>query len=53
MTLRILLSIASIYLTCVGLGLIFAPQRFGVGAPSPLTPLPSWLLICGFLAAPC
>ena len=35
MTLRILLSIASIYLACVGLGLIFAPQRFGVGAVAP------------------
>jgi hypothetical protein len=35
MPLRILLSIASIYLTCVGLGLIFAPQRFGVGAVPP------------------
>jgi hypothetical protein len=32
MTLRILLSIASIYLACVGLGLIFAPQCFGAGA---------------------
>ena len=32
MTLRILLSIASIYMALVGLGLIFAPQRFGVGA---------------------
>jgi hypothetical protein len=32
MKLRILLSIASIYLACVGLGLIFAPQRFGVGS---------------------
>ncbi|HEX6435892.1 MAG TPA: hypothetical protein VF182_02095 [Candidatus Binatia bacterium] len=27
-----LLSIASIYMACVGLGLIFAPQRFDVGA---------------------
>jgi hypothetical protein len=32
MKLRILLSIASIYLAIVGLGLIFAPQRFGVDA---------------------
>jgi hypothetical protein len=32
MKLRILLSIASIYLAFVGLGLIFAPQRFGVDA---------------------
>jgi len=32
MTLRILLSIASIYMAFVGLGLIFAPQRFGVDA---------------------
>ena len=32
MKLRILLSIASIYMAIVGLGLIFAPQRFGVGA---------------------
>ena len=32
MTLTILLSIASIYMAFVGLGLIFAPQRFGVGA---------------------
>ena len=30
--LRILLSIASIYMGVVGLGLIFAPHRFGVGA---------------------
>jgi hypothetical protein len=32
MKLRILLSIASMYMAFVGLGLIFAPQRFGVGA---------------------
>ena len=32
MTFRILLSIASIYMAFVGLGLIFAPERFGVGA---------------------
>jgi hypothetical protein len=32
MTLRILLSVASIYMALVGFGLIFAPQRFGVGA---------------------
>ena len=32
MKFRILLSIASIYLAFVGLGLIFAPQRFGVDA---------------------
>ena len=32
MTITILLSIASIYMAFVGLGLIFAPQRFGVGA---------------------
>jgi hypothetical protein len=32
MKLRILLSVASIYLAFVGLGLIFAPQRFGVDA---------------------
>jgi hypothetical protein len=32
MKLRILLSIASIYMAFVGLGLIFAPQRFGAGA---------------------
>ncbi len=32
MKLRFLLSVASIYLAFVGLGLIFAPQRFGVGA---------------------
>ena len=32
MTLRIPLSIAAIYMALVGLGLIFAPQRFGVGA---------------------
>ena len=32
MKLKILLSIASIYLAFVGLGLIFAPQRFGVDA---------------------
>ena len=32
MKLRILLSIAAIYMAFVGLGLIFAPQRFGVGA---------------------
>lgn len=50
MKLKFLLSVASIYLAFVGLGLIFAPQRFGVG-PSPPTPLPRWLLICGFLAA--
>jgi hypothetical protein len=31
MILRILLSIASMYMAFVGLGLIFAPQRFGVG----------------------
>jgi hypothetical protein len=30
--LRMLLSIASIYMALVGLGLIFAPQSFGVGA---------------------
>jgi hypothetical protein len=30
--LRILLSIAAIYMAVVGLGFIFAPQRFGVGA---------------------
>ena len=34
MKFRILLSIASIYLAFVGLGLIFAPQRFGVDAVS-------------------
>jgi hypothetical protein len=32
MKLRILLSTASIYMAFVGLGLIFAPHRFGVGA---------------------
>ena len=32
MELRILLSIAAIYLALVGLGLIFAPQAFGTGA---------------------
>ena len=32
MKLRVLLSIASIYLAFESLGLIFAPQRFGVGA---------------------
>ena len=32
MTLRIILSIASIYMVFVGLGLIFVPQRFGVDA---------------------
>ena len=32
MTLRILLRIAAIYMALVGFGLIFAPQRFGVGA---------------------
>ena len=32
MKLNFLLSVASIYLAFVGLGLIFAPQRFGVGA---------------------
>jgi hypothetical protein len=32
MTLRNLLSIASIYMALVGFGLIFAPHRFGVGA---------------------
>jgi hypothetical protein len=32
MELSILLSIAAIYTACVGLGLIFAPQAFGVGA---------------------
>lgn len=39
MTLRILLSIAAIYMALVGLGLIFAPDAFGTGAvpsdPSP------------------
>ena len=35
MRLRILLSIAAIYMALVALGLIFAPQRFGVGAVSP------------------
>ena len=35
MRLRILLSIAAIYMALVVLGLIFAPQRFGVGAVSP------------------
>ena len=35
MKLRILLSIAAIYMAFVGLGLIFAPQRFGVGALPP------------------
>ena len=35
MTLRILLSIVAIYMALVGLGLIFAPQRFGVGAVPP------------------
>jgi hypothetical protein len=32
MKLKILLSIAAIYMGLVGLGLIFAPQAFGVGA---------------------
>jgi hypothetical protein len=32
MKLSILLSIAAIYMALVGLGLIFAPQAFGVGA---------------------
>jgi hypothetical protein len=32
MKLRILLGIAAIYMAFVGLGLIFAPQRFGVDA---------------------
>ena len=32
MKLRILLSIAAIYMAVVGLGFIFAPQGFGVGA---------------------
>lgn len=32
MKLRILLSIAAIYMALVGLGLIFLPQTFGVGA---------------------
>jgi hypothetical protein len=32
MKLRILLSIAAIYMALVGLGLIFLPQAFGVGA---------------------
>ena len=32
MKLHILLSIAAIYMALVGLGLIFAPQAFGVGA---------------------
>jgi hypothetical protein len=36
MKLRILLSIASIYMAFVGLGLIFAPQRMAP-APSPPT----------------
>jgi hypothetical protein len=35
MKLGILLSIAAIYMAFVGLGLIFAPQRFGVGALPP------------------
>ena len=35
MTLRILLSIVAIYMALVGLGLIFAPQRFAVGAVPP------------------
>ena len=35
MRLRILLSIAAIYRALVALGLIFAPQRFGVGAVPP------------------
>ena len=35
MRLRILLSIAAIYMALVALGLIFAPQRFGVGAVPP------------------
>ena len=39
MKLNMLLSIAAIYMALVGLGLIFAPQAFGVGAvpadPSP------------------
>jgi len=32
MKLSVLLSIAAIYMALVGLGLIFAPQAFGVGA---------------------
>jgi hypothetical protein len=32
MTLRVLLSIAAIYMALVGLGLIVAPQAFGTGA---------------------
>ena len=32
MKLKILLSIAAIYMALVGLGLIVAPQAFGVGA---------------------
>ena len=35
MPLSTLLSIASIYMALVGLGLIFAPQRFGIGAVPP------------------
>lgn len=29
---RMLLSVASVYMALVGLGLIFAPQAFGIGA---------------------
>jgi hypothetical protein len=32
MTLRALLSVAAIYMALVGLGLIFAPRAFGIGA---------------------
>jgi hypothetical protein len=51
MKLRILLSIASIYMAFVGLGLIFAPQRFGVGAV-PTDPSAALIAISGFSAAP-
>jgi hypothetical protein len=35
MGLRLLLSVAAIYMALVGLGLIFAPQAFGIGAVPP------------------
>ena len=38
MKLKFLVSIAFIYLAFVGLGLIFAPQRFGVDAVSATPP---------------
>jgi hypothetical protein len=49
MGLRLLLSIAAVYMALVGLGLIFVPQAFGIGAvpPDASTALIAYLRLFG------